>query len=134
MTTLKFFKKKCYVLIAYSPGGMSLSEADVAFNEFISDKSNGMVLFHDHFVGRSGGIAIFFVDSQGELDSLQSKERLKDWELQIYPLTFTEIPVEFLYQIDFTMGVYRGKRLRQLYSEYEGGEYSKNVDAHVVRN
>ncbi len=110
---------------------MSLSDADVAFNNFISDITKGVVLFHDHFVGRSGGIAIFYIDSGKELEALQEKHgTLKEWELQIFPLTFTELPIEFLYQIDFTMGVYRGKRLRELYAEYSGSDYSKNVDAH----
>ena len=108
-----------------------MSDADIDFNEFITDRSKGMVLFHDHFVGRAGGFAIFYVDSERELESLQDKKQLKDWEFQIFPLTFTELPIEFLYQIDFTLGTYRGKRLGDLYALYAGSEYAKNVDSHM---
>lgn len=51
----------------------------------------------------------------------------------IHPLTFTEKPIEFLYQIDFTMAVYRGIRLKEIYSAYENSEYKKNVESHVGR-
>ncbi len=129
---MKFFKKKCYVMIAYAPHGMSLSDADIAFNNFISDETRGMVLFHDHFVGRPGAIALFYIDSGRELEALQKKGGpLNEWEMQVFSLTFAEIPIEFLYQIDFTMGVYRGKRLRELYEQYSGSEYEKNVDGHM---
>ncbi len=131
MSSLKFFKKKCYAVIAFAPTKMSMNDADVAFNEFIADKSKGLVLFHDHFLGRIGALAIFFIENQKQLDSLQDDRPIKGWELQIFPLTFTELPIEFLYQTDFTLGVYRGKRLSDLYSEYAGSKYSKNVDEHL---
>jgi hypothetical protein len=51
----------------------------------------------------------------------------------VHPLTFTEKPIEVLYQTDFTMGVYRGIRLRDLLREYAGSEYERNVDSHVKR-
>jgi hypothetical protein len=110
---------------------MSLSDSDVAFNDFISDPSKGLVLFHDHFIGKPGAIAIFYIDNQTELDSFQNKGPIEGWEVQIFPLTFAELPVEFLYQIDFTLGVYRGKRLGELYSEYAESKYPKNIDEHL---
>jgi hypothetical protein len=112
---------------------MSLHDADTVFNEFISDSSRGTVLYHDHFVGRAGGIVIFHVSSEGELRQLQNESCLNGWDVMIYPLTFTEKPIEFLYQIDFTMAVYRGIRLKETYSAYENSEYKKNVDSHVER-
>jgi hypothetical protein len=56
---------------------MSLHDADTVFNEFISDSSRGTVLYHDHFVGRAGGIAIFHVNSESELRQLQNESCLK---------------------------------------------------------
>jgi hypothetical protein len=128
LSHLKFFKKKCYAVIAYSPKGVTLGEANNALNGFISDRSRGLVLFHDHFVGRSGGIAIFYVDSDEEFQHLHNLGSLKEWEIEIFPLTFAESPTEFLYQIDFTIGSYRGKRLADLYKEYAQSNYLKNLD------
>jgi len=113
------------------PRKLSMNDTDVAFNEFIDDKSKGLVLFHDHLLGRIGGLAIFFIGHQKELDSLQDDRAIKGWDLQIFPLTFIELPIEFLYRTDFTLGVYRGRGLRELYAEYAGSKYPKNVDNHV---
>jgi hypothetical protein len=113
---------------------MSMHTADLTFNDYIADKSRGLVMFHDHFVGKPGGIAIYYIDNEKELESLQNQDLLKNWEIQIFPLTFTQLPVEFLYQTDFTLGMYGGRRLHELYKEYSISEYSKNVDEIVKRN
>jgi len=87
---MSFIKEKCYAVIAFAPKNMSLHDADTVFNEFISDSSRGTVLYHDHFVGRAGGIAIFHVSSEGELRQLQNESCLNGWDVMICPLTFTE--------------------------------------------
>jgi hypothetical protein len=86
------------------------------------------VLYHDHFVGVSGAFAIFYLESLAEFDSLSQHSELESWTVEIHPLIFTEKPVEMLYQMDFTMGVYRGKRLRELVRQYEGSDYEKSLD------
>jgi hypothetical protein len=129
MSHLRFFKRKCYVVIAYAPLNMTLNEADVAFNDFIADRSRGLFLFHDHFVARPpGAIALYYIDSKEHLEHLQDLRLLKEWKLQIFPLTFAELPLEFLYQVDFTMGVYGGIRLRDLVKEYAKSKYEKSLD------
>lgn len=130
---MKFIKPKCYAFVGYSPKGTSLRDADVQFNNFISDKANGLVLYHDHFVDEPGAMALFFVESESELERLEQHQALQGWNVKVHPLTFTEKPIEMLYQTDFTMGVYRGQRLRNLVKAYIGSEYEKNVDKHAKR-
>ena len=38
-----------------------------------------------------------------------------------------------LYQTDYTMRVYRGRRLKDLVKSYLGSQYEKNVDENVAR-
>ena len=128
---MKFLKPKCYAFVGYPPRGTSLRDADVAFNNFISDRANGLVLYHDHFVDEPGAVALFFVEKGDELERLERHDSLKDWTAKAHPLTFTEKPTEFLYQTDFTMGVYRGRRLRDLMAEYAGSELEKRLDGRV---
>jgi hypothetical protein len=46
-------------------------------------------------------------------------------------LDLNKLPIEFLYQTDFALWVYVGRGLRELYAEYAGSKYPKNVDNHV---
>lgn len=120
--------KRCYVLIGYAPKGTTFRKANLALNEFISDKSLGLVLFHDHFMGTPGGIALFSVDDAQQLAALQQRGPLKGWRIKIHPLIFAENPVEFLYQSDFTMTVYGHKRLKDFFAEYAQSEYARDID------
>lgn len=128
---MKFVRPKCYAFIGYAPERTSLRDADVQFNKFISDKANGLVLYHDHFVDEPGATALFYVESESELERLEQHQALQGWSVKVHPLTFTEKPIEMLYQTDFTMGVYRGQRLRDLMKAYIGSEYERNVDKHA---
>ena len=128
---MTFVKPKCYAFVGYAPKGTNLREAAVAFNNFVADKENGLVLYHDHFVNEPGALAVFFVESDLELKRLEEHRLLSDWTAKVHPLTFTEKPIELLYQTDYTMGVYRGKRLRDLVKAYSGSDYEKNVDENV---
>jgi predicted choloylglycine hydrolase len=131
--TVRFLKPKVYAFVGYAPKSISLREADLQFNNFISQRDNGLVLYHDHFVDEPGAIALFYVETQMELDNLETHRLLSGWNSRIHPLTFTEKPVEMLYQSDFTMGVYRGQRLRDLIAKYIGSDYEKSVDEHLKR-
>jgi hypothetical protein len=91
------------------------------------------VLYHDHFVGVPGALAIFYLESLTEFDSLSQHSELEKWTVEIHPLIFTEKPVEMLYQMDFTMGVYRGKRLKEIVREYVGSEYEKSIDKQMKK-
>jgi hypothetical protein len=123
-----FPKPKCYVFIAHAPAALSIREAARVFNRFLENRQNGLVLYHDHFVGVSGAFAVFYLESLSEFENLSEHPELAKWAVEIHPLIFTEKPVEMLYQMDFTMGVYRGKRLRELVRQYEGSDYEKSLD------
>jgi hypothetical protein len=123
-----FSKPKCYVLIAHAPSSLSIRDAARAFNHFLENRQNGLVLYHDHFVGVPGAFAVFYLESLAEFENLSKHPELEKWTVEIHPLIFTEKPVEMLYQMDFTMGVYRGKRLKEIVREYEGSEYEKSLD------
>lgn len=130
---LRFLKAKCYAVVAYAPASSSIREADLAFNRFIENPEYGVGLYHDHFVGAPGGVAIYYVESQQELDGLGSHRALETWDVKIHPLTFTEKPLELLYQMDFTLGVYRGRWLKDLIDAYRGSKYELNVDEHMKK-
>lgn len=120
--------KRCYVLIGYAPKGTSFRKANLALNEFISDPRRGLVIFHDHFMGTPGGLALFGVEDAEQLRALQERGPLKGWRIKLHPLIFAEKPIEFLYQSDFTMTVYRHKRLKDLFAEYLQSEYARDID------
>ncbi len=124
----RFPKPKCYSVIAHAPASLSIRDAARVFNHFLENRQNGMVLYHDHFVGVPGAFAVFYLESLAEFESLSQHKELENWTVEIHPLIFTEKPVEMLYQMDFTMGVYRGKRLRELVRQYEGSDYEKSLD------
>lgn len=128
-----FPKPKCYAVIAYSPSSLSIRDAARIFNHFLENRQNGTVLYHDHFVGASGAIAIFYLESLAEFESLSRHSELGEWNVEIHPLIFTEKPVEMLYQMDYTMSVYRGKRLKEVVRQYEGSEYEKRIDKQMER-
>jgi hypothetical protein len=116
------------MVVGYAPLLMSVPEANDTFNAFVADARNGLALFHDHFVGAPGGVAIFSVETPEQLAALPAPPGLAGWDLRIHPLIFSDSAVRFLYQIDFTMTVYRGRRLRDLMTEYEGTEYARRLD------
>jgi hypothetical protein len=124
--------KRCYVLVAYAPEGTSIRNANEAFNDFIADTNRGLVVFHDHFIGIAGGIALFWVENPETLAALQEPDTLKGWNLRLHPLIFTDSPLGFLYQIDWAMTVYRQKRLGELVIAYQGSEYARSIDQRAV--
>ncbi len=83
--------KRCYVFFAYAPIGTSARAANRAFNEFISDNRRGFVLFHDHFVGRAGGAAVFAVDTIAALAALEDPGPLAGWDLHLHPLLIARL-------------------------------------------
>jgi hypothetical protein len=68
---------RCYLVYALAPEGIPAAEANRLFNEYIADERRGLVVYHDHFIGRHGGLAVFeagsdeereFLDDPGELE------------------------------------------------------------------
>jgi hypothetical protein len=101
-------KPRCFLVHALAPSTVPAREANRVFNEFIADPSLPLPVFHDHFIGRPGGIAVFFVDSPSGRDSLLNNSHLNGWEVDIRPLIFSYSPSAFDEQIAFTLRAYRG--------------------------
>jgi hypothetical protein len=87
---------------------MPASEANRIFNAFASDASLPLVIFHDHFIGRPGGVAVFFVDGSTSRDALLRQSHLDGWDVEYRPLVFSDGPSAFDEQIAFTLEQYRG--------------------------
>jgi hypothetical protein len=105
---------RCYVVYALAPRELGPRDANAAFNEFIADPRRGLVLWHDHFVGERGGVAIFHVADADELARLRALGPLHDWAVAVHPLTFSLAPSGFRAQIDFTLRTYRGTTLSEV--------------------
>ena len=74
---------------------MSPQDANRVFNQFVADRTLPPPIFHDHFIGRPGGLAIFFVESPRQRDSLLDQGHLVGWEVEVRPLVFSASPSAF---------------------------------------
>jgi hypothetical protein len=101
-------KPRCFLLYALAPPTLPANEANRLFNEFISAPSLPIAIFHDHFIGQPGGVAIFFVETPAERDALMYSSKLSDWRVEIQPLIFSYSPAAFDEQVAFTLRAYRG--------------------------
>jgi hypothetical protein len=104
---MKFTKPRCVLVYAVAPPGLSARDTNDAFNAFVADPSLPLVLFHDHFLGARGGVAVFFVASEEERDSLEATTVLQGWKVAFHPLIFSFSPSAFDEQIAYTMQAYR---------------------------
>ena len=93
---------------------MQAPEANHLLNEYIGDERRGLVVYHDHFIGRHGGIAVFEVSSDEERMRLDDPGELEGWSIAIHPLVFSLTAVGFAAQTAFTLDRYRGTSLEQL--------------------
>jgi hypothetical protein len=107
-------KERCHLVYALAPEGVSASEANDLLNEYIGDRSRGIVVYHDHFIGRHGGVAVFEVRSDEEEAKLADPGPLEGWQLESYPLTFSLTAVGFVGQAEFTLRNYAGTTLDEL--------------------
>lgn len=67
-----------------------------------------LALYHDHFIGQRGGVAIFFVETSQERDALLDQKFLNGCQVEFQPLIFSFSPAAFDEQIAFTLKAYRG--------------------------
>lgn len=107
-------KERCHLVYALAPEGVSAREANDLLNEYIGDRSRGIVVYHDHFIGRHGGVAVFEVRSDEEEAKLADPGPLEGWQLESYPLTFSLTAVGFVGQAEFTLRNYAGTTLDEL--------------------
>jgi len=87
---------------------VTATEANRRLNELAADKELPLAVFHDHFIGRPGGVVIFFAETPEERAALESPALLDGWEVEVRPLVFSRNPAAFDEQISFTLRQYRG--------------------------
>ncbi len=117
MTTFRVRKPRCFLIYALAPADLSPVQANRLFNEFIADRRLPLVIFHDHFIGHPGGVAIFFVETVQEQERLASSEWLSGWQVEIHPLIFSYSPAAFDEQTAFTLRRYRERDWEELQQE-----------------
>lgn len=110
-------KPRCYLVHALAPPGLSAAEANRHFNAFVADEQLPLCLFHDHYLGTMGGVAIFYVATPAERDMLYESDHLTQWQVTMHPLIFSHNPAAFDEQIAFTLRTYRHADWEQLQQE-----------------
>ncbi len=105
---------RCFLVYALAPEGTSAREANDRLNEYVADRRRGICVYHDHFVGEHGGVAVLDVRTQEERAQLDDPGQLAGWRLAVHPLTFSLTAVGFAAQVDFTLRAYRDTTLEEL--------------------
>jgi hypothetical protein len=110
--------RRCHVVYALAPEGVSAREANDLLNEYVEDRRRGISVFHDHFTGKPhGGIAVWDVRDQDEEALLDDPGPLAGWDLRSHALTYALTAVGFSAQIAFSLSHYAGTSLAQLGAE-----------------
>ena len=104
----RFMKPRCYLVYALAPESLPAADANRIFNAFIADRRLPLVVFHDHFIGRAGGVAIFYIEDERGRDALLEQRRLDGWHVEYRPMIFSSSPAAFDEQVAFTLKAYRG--------------------------
>jgi hypothetical protein len=99
---------------ALAPAGVSAREANDKLNEYVADRSRGLAVWHDHFVGRHGGAVVLDTRDDEEEARLADPGPLEGWQLDVHPLTFSLSAVGFSAQTTFTLEQYRDLSLEEL--------------------
>jgi hypothetical protein len=108
-------RSRCFLVYAVAPEGMSAREANELLNGYIGEAGRGLIVSHDHFVGKPhGGFAVFEVHDEAEEAKLAEPGPLAGWEITSRPLTFSLTAVGFVAQADFTLRNYGGTSLTDL--------------------
>jgi len=101
-------KPRCYLVYALAPESLPAADANRIFNDFVGDPRLPLVVFHDHFIGQAGGVAIFYVEDERGRDTLLEQRRLDGWHVEVHPMIFSSSPAAFDEQVAFTLKAYRG--------------------------
>ena len=109
MTTHRATRPRCYVLYALAPEGMAMRAANDGINALVGDKMLPLAIFHDHFLDRPGGLAVFHTQSVAEIEALDYgiAKHLDGWRVEARPLIFSHSPSAFDEQIAYTLRTYR---------------------------
>jgi hypothetical protein len=99
---------RCFLVYALAPEGLPAAEANRVFNAYLADRRLPLPVFHDHFIGRPGGLAVFYAASEAERQALAASRHLDGWQVAVHPLIFARSPAGFDEQTAFTLRAYRG--------------------------
>jgi len=113
----RFMKPRCYLVYALAPESLPAADANRIFNDFVGDPRLPLVVFHDHFIGQAGGVAIFYVEDERGRDTLLEQRRLDGWHIEYRPMIFSSSPAAFDEQVAFTLKAYRGLNWELLQKE-----------------
>jgi hypothetical protein len=128
--TLRRVKKPhCYLVYALAPESLSSKEAHRIFNAFVADRRLPLVIYHDHFIGQAGGVAIFFVENALERDALIGQLHLAAWHVEYRPLIFSHNPAAFDEQVAFTLRAYRNVSWEHLQRKTAPGDPGREATA-----
>ncbi|MGD0189430.1 MAG: hypothetical protein ABSD74_01680 [Rhizomicrobium sp.] len=119
MTTARTKRPRCYLVYAGAPDGTAMraaNDAINAINALVGDEALPLCFFHDHFLDRPGGLAVFYVTSHADVDAIDEGivRHLKDWNAEARPLIFSFNPAAFDEQIAYTLRTYRDKDWSEL--------------------
>jgi hypothetical protein len=105
---------RCHLVYALAPAGVSARAANELLNEYVADRSRGLAVWHDHFVGEHGGADVLDVRDDDEEARLAEPGPLQGWQLSVHPLTFSLSAVGFSAQTSLTLEGYRDVTLEEL--------------------
>jgi hypothetical protein len=105
---------RCHLVYALAPPGTSARQANDLLNEYVADRTRGLAVWHDHFVGEHGGAVVLEVHDEQEEARLGELGPLEGWHFRSHPLTFSLTGVGFSAQTSFTLEQYREVSLEQL--------------------
>jgi len=105
---------RCHLVYALAPAGVSARAANELLNEYVADRSRGLAVWHDHFVGEHGGVVVLDVRDDDEEARLAEPGPLQGWQLSVHPLTFSLSAVGFSAQTSLTLEGYRDVTLQEL--------------------
>jgi len=105
---------RCHLVYALAPPGTSARQANDLLNEYVADRSRGLAVWHDHFIGVHGGAVVLEVRDEQEEARLAEPAPLGGWAVTSHPLTFSLTGVGFSAQTAFTLESYRDVSLEQL--------------------
>jgi hypothetical protein len=104
----------CHLVYALAPPGTGARQANELLNEYVADRSRGLAVWHDHFVGVHGGAVVLEVRDEQEEARLAEPGPLEGWQVSSHPLTFSLTGVGFSAQTALTLEGYRDTSLEQL--------------------
>lgn len=98
---------RCFLVYALAPAEVSPAEANRLLNAYVADERRGLAIFHDHLIGRPGGVAVFFAETAEQRAALAELGPLEGWQVEIRPLIYSRSPSGFDEQVAYTLRAYR---------------------------